>query len=90
LVHDPGAYPLAGERRMTKFEVQFGLRYNTFTNGTIIEDEVTGSQHQVVVKHIFKPTHTGGMLAMLESEFVPPHAMINPRSYDEDGHYVGE
>ena len=67
VVHDPGAHPLAGERRMTKFEVQFGLRYNTFNNGTVIADEVTGSQHQVVIKHIFKAGSTGGMLALLEA-----------------------
>ena len=90
VVHDPGAYPLAGGRRMTKFEVQFGLRYNTFTNGTIIEDEATGSQHRVVVKHVFKPTLSGGMLAMIESDFVPPHPMINPRSYDEEGRYIND
>ena len=85
VVHDPGAHPLVGERRMTKFEVQFGLRYNTFNNGTIIEDEVTGGRHEVVIKHIFKATNTGGMLALLESDFVPPHPMINPNSEDEDG-----
>ena len=84
VVHDPGSDPLAGERRMTKFEVQFGLRYNTFNNGTIIEDEVTGTQHEVVIKHIFKAGSTGGMLALLESDFVPPHPMINPHSEDEE------
>jgi hypothetical protein len=84
VVHDPGNYPLAGERRMTKFEVQFGLRYNTFNNGTIIEDEVTGTRHQVVIKHIFKETNTGGMLALLESDLVPSHPMINPDSKEDE------
>lgn len=67
LLHDPGLYPLAGERFMTRFEVQFGLRYNTFNDGTVILDMVAGSRHEVVVKKVFKPTNEGGMLALLES-----------------------
>ena len=90
VLHDPSLYPLAGERRMTKFEVQFGLRYNTFTDGTVILDVVTGGRHDVVVKKVFKPTDKGGMLALLESRLEPPHLMINPKVYDEKGRYIGD
>ena len=72
---------------MTKFEVQFRLRYNTFTDGTVILDEVTRGRDEVVVKKVFKATDKGGMLALLESRLEPPHPMINPRSYDEQGKY---
>ena len=90
VLHDPGLYPLAGERYMTQFEVQFGLRYNTFPDGTVIMDVVAGSRHEVVVKKLFKPTNKGGMLALLESQLQPTHAMINPKSYDEQGRYLPE
>jgi len=88
MLHDPGLYPLAGERYMTRFEVQFGLRYNTFNDGTVIADVVAGSRHEVVVKKVFKPTNEGGMLALLESQLLPPHPLINPKSYDEQGRYI--
>ena len=88
VLHDPSPHPISSERPMSKFEVQFGLRYNTFTNGTIIEDIVTGSRHEVVIKNVFKPTNKGGMLAFIESDFIPPHPIINPRSYTKDGKYI--
>jgi len=88
VLHDPSPHPISSERPMSKFEVQFGLRYNTFTNGTIIEDIVAGSRHEVIIKNIFKPTNKGGMLAFMESDLIPPHPMINPRSYTKDGKYI--
>ena len=87
VVHDPSPAPISGERCMTKYEVQYGLRFNTFTKGTIIEDIIIGSRHKVITRNIFKPTQRGGMLALIESDLVPPHPMINPRSYSEDGTY---
>jgi len=84
VLHDPSPYPISGERCMSKFEVQYGLRYNTFTKGTIIEDIVAGSLHEVVTRNIFKATHRGGMLAFIESELVPPHPMVTPPSDSEE------
>jgi hypothetical protein len=88
VVHDPSPHPLSSDRGMTKYEVQFGLRYNTFTKGTIIKDIVTGSRHEVITKNVFKPTLKGGMLAFIESYLDPPHPIINPRSYTKDGKYI--
>jgi hypothetical protein len=88
LLHDTGHHPAARERYMTRGEVQFGLRYNTFNNGCVIIDLVAGSRHEVVIKNVFKPTNTGGMLALLESQLQPPHPLINPKSYDEQGRYI--
>jgi hypothetical protein len=88
VIHDPSPHPLSSDRGMTKYEVQFGLRYNTFTKGTIIKDIVTGSRHEVITRNIFKPTLRGGMLALIESDLVPRHPIINPRSYTKDGKYI--
>ena len=88
IIHDPGPYPISGERCMTKYEVQYGLRYNTFTRGTIIEDIVTGSHHKVVTRKIFKPASRSCMLALIESYLFPPHPMFNTRAYTKDGKYI--
>jgi hypothetical protein len=86
-VHDPSPAPISGERCITKYEVQYGLCFNTFTKGTIIEDIIIGSRHKVNTKNIFKPASRGGMLAFIESFLDPPHPMINPCSYSDDGVY---
>jgi hypothetical protein len=87
VIHDPSPHPLSSDRGMTKYEVQFGLCYNTFTKGTIIKDIVTSSRHEVITQNIFKPASRGGMLAFIESYLEPPHPIINPRSYTEDGKF---
>ena len=43
---------------------------------------------EVVIKNVFKATNNGGMLALLESELQPPHPLIHPKSYDEQGRYI--
>jgi len=88
LLQDPGKRQAAGERYMTRGEVQFGLRHNTFNPGVVIIDVIADSRHEVVVKNVFKPTNNGGMLALLESHLQPPHPLINPKSYDEQGRYI--
>ena len=74
-------------RELTKFKVQYGLRYNTFTNGTIIEDIMLGSRHEVVTKNVFKPTSRGGVSALVKSEFVSTHPMINLCAFSDDRMY---
>ena len=88
IIHDPSPHPISGERLMSKYEVQFGVRYTTFTDGTIIEDIVAGTQHKVVINNVFKPFPNGGLAALREANLVPPHPMIEPKSYTEDGDYI--
>jgi len=85
VLHDPSPYPISSGRSLSKFEVPYGLRYNTFTNGTIIQDVITLTRHEVVIQKVFKLTAGGGMLSQLKSKLVPPHPMIQLRTDSEDG-----
>ena len=85
VLHDPSPYPISSGRTLSKFEVQYGLCYNTFTNGTIIQDGITLMCHEVVIKKVFKLSASGGVGLRHTSKLIPPHPMIDPRSDSEDG-----
>ena len=85
VVHDPSPYPISSGRALSKFEVQYGLQYNTFTNGTIIQDVITLKRHEVVIQKVFKLSGSGGMGLRPTSKLIPPHPMIDPRADPVDG-----
>ena len=48
LVHDPGEYPLCPGLSMPLPEMILCLRNHAFTPGTVIRDQLAGSEHTVV------------------------------------------
>ena len=85
VLHDPSPYPISSGRALSKFEVQYGLQYNTFTNGTIIQDGITLMRHEVVIQKVFKLSASGGVGLRPTSKLIPPHPMIDPRADPVDG-----
>ncbi len=77
IIQDPRAYPLSSHSPLSQFEVYWGLRLNSFVDGTIIEDRSRGTQHRVVVKKCFVPYPNNGLAVYHESKLVPPHPKIN-------------
>ena len=89
VVDDPGPHPMASERLLSHYEVQSGLRFNSFTDGTLIEDTIAGSMHIVYIEHVLVEAPDGkGTISYPRSIFYPRHPLVNPRFYTEDGKFI--
>ena len=50
LLTDPGPYPLASGLELPRLQVVYGLRYGSFSPGTVLLDQASGLRHTVCRK----------------------------------------